>query len=336
MKRILVTGGAGFIGSFFAKLAVNQEYKVIVVDLLTYAGDLSRLKDVEGRYRFYNEDIRNYQSLENIFQIEKPEIVVHFAAETHVDRSILDPSAFLNTNIIGTFNLLELAKEYSTKLFLNIITDEVYGEIEEGKFTEESPLIPNSPYSVSKASQDMLGRAYFRTYGLPVITLRPSNNYGPWQYPEKLIPVAITKALMDEPIPIYGDGSNVREWLYVEDCAKAIFAVMERGQPGEIYNIGSGVEKRNIEVVKTILKLFGKPETLITFVKDRPGHDYRYSLDITKIKKETGWSPSTSFEEGIEKTVKWYVENIVWVKNKLKELKDYWNKVYGYYRWERF
>ncbi|MEO0258730.1 MAG: dTDP-glucose 4,6-dehydratase [candidate division WOR-3 bacterium] len=328
MKKLLVTGGAGFIGSFFVILAINKGYDVIVVDALTYAGDLSRLKEVEGMYGFYKIDITKDKHLEHVFQMESPDVVVHFAAETHVDRSILNPHSFLDTNIIGTYKLLELSKRYGIKLFLNIITDEVYGEIEEGKFTEQSPLMPNSPYSVSKASQDMLGRAYFRTYGLPVITLRPSNNYGPWQYPEKLIPVVITRALMDEEIPVYGDGSNVREWLYVEDCAEAILSVMEKGKPGEIYNIGSGIEKENIEVVKAILKLLNKPESLIRFVKDRPGHDYRYSVDTSKIREEIGWQAKTTFEKGLEKTIDWYKENFDWVKRKLKALRTYWSKVY--------
>lgn len=328
MKKILVTGGAGFIGSFFVKLAINHGYEVVVLDALTYAGDLNRLKDIEGKYKFYKIDIRKHRFLEEAFSREKPDVVVHFAAETHVDRSILNPAVFLETNIIGTCNLLEIAKKFKVKLFLNVTTDEVYGEIVEGKFTENSALLPNSLYAVSKASQDMLGRAYFRTYGLPIITIRPSNNYGPWQYPEKLIPVVITKALLNEPIPVYGDGSNVREWLYVEDCAKAILMIMEKGKPGEVYNVASGIEKKNIEVVRAVLKLLNKPESLITFVEDRPGHDYRYSLDFSKIRKEIGWFPETDFEEGLEKTVNWYKENFTWVKRKLKSLKKYWSKVY--------
>ncbi|MEO0296046.1 MAG: dTDP-glucose 4,6-dehydratase [candidate division WOR-3 bacterium] len=328
MKKILVTGGAGFIGSFFVKLAINHGYEVVILDALTYAGDLSRLKDVEGKYKFYKIDIRKHKFLEEVFSREKPDVVVHFAAETHVDRSILNPLAFLDTNVFGTFNLLEITKKFEVELFLNVTTDEVYGEIAEGKFTEDSPLMPNSPYAVSKASQDMLGRAYFRTYGLPVITVRPSNNYGPWQYPEKLIPVVITKALLNEPIPVYGDGSNVREWLYVEDCTKAILMVMEKGKSGEVYNVASGIEKRNIEVVRAILRFLNKPESLITFVEDRPGHDYRYSLDFSKIKQEIGWSPETNFEEGLKKTINWYLENFTWVKGKLSSLRKYWKRVY--------
>jgi len=326
--KLLVTGGAGFIGSEFVRQAVKRAYQVAVIDKLTYAGDLERLKEVINKIKFYRADICNKKLIENIFAEEKPEAVVHFAAETHVDRSILTPQAFLKTNIDGTYNLLEASKRYGVKVFVNIITDEVYGEIREGKFTEASPLMPNSPYSVSKAAQDMLGRAYQRTYGLPVITVRPSNNYGPWQYPEKLIPVIILKALRDEPVPVYGDGSNVREWLYVEDCAEAIFKILQNGKPGEIYNVGSGIEKKNIEVVKAILSLLGKPESLIQFVKDRPGHDYRYSLSTEKIKRELGWKAKTGFEEGIENTVKWYLENKAWIEAKLRQLKKYWKKVY--------
>ncbi|HEK25010.1 MAG TPA: dTDP-glucose 4,6-dehydratase, partial [Hydrogenobaculum sp.] len=253
----------------------------------------------------------------------------HFAAESHVDRSILDASPFIETNVKGTQVLLDVAKDIGVEKFINIATDEVYGELgEEGTFREDSPLVPNSPYSVSKASADMLGRAYYKTYKLPVITVRPSNNYGPWQYPEKLIPVVILKALNDEKIPVYGTGQNVREWLFVSDCAEAVFEIMEKGKVGEIYNVGSNQERRNIEVVKTVLKLLNKPENLIEFVKDRPGHDFRYSLDTTKIKKEIGWEAKTTFEEGIENTVKWYLDHIEWTKKKLNYLKEYWEKVY--------
>jgi len=326
--KLLITGGAGFIGSAFVKLAVRQDYSVIVVDKLTYAGDLQRIKDVFDKVKFYKADICNKKTIQHIFASETPDVVIHFAAETHVDRSIINPDAFLKTNIEGTHNLLETSKKYGVKLFINIITDEVYGEIKEGKFTESSPLQPNSPYSVSKAAQDMLARAYYRTYGLPVITVRPSNNYGAWQYPEKLIPVIILKALRDEPVPVYGDGSNVREWLYVDDCAEAVLEILKKGKAGEIYNVGSGIEKKNIEVVYAILALLGKPESLIQFVKDRPGHDWRYSLSTEKIEREVGWKAKTGFEEGIEKTVKWYLENMNWVETKLKELKRYWRKVY--------
>lgn len=264
-----------------------------------------------------------------IFEEFKPDVVVHFAAESHVDRSIIEPLKFIRSNVEGTLNILDAAKEFKVERFINISTDEVYGDLEEeGQFTEESPLIPNSPYSVSKASADMLGRAYYRTYKLPVITLRPSNNYGPWQYPEKFIPVVILKALKNESIPVYGKGLNVRQWLYVEDCAEAVMIAMQRGKVGEVYNIPGPDERRNIEVVKTILGLMGKPESLITFVKDRPGHDYRYSMSLDKVRSELGWEPKTRFEEGIKATIEWYVNNLDWVTRKEKELYNFWQKVY--------
>jgi len=327
--KLLITGGAGFIGSEFVRQAVKNGFSVIVVDKLTYAGDLERLKEIKEKISFYRADITNREFIEHIFKAEKPQVVVHFAAESHVDRSILDASPFIETNVKGTQVLLDVAKEVGIDLFVNVATDEVYGELgKEGKFFETTPLNPNSPYSVSKASADMLGRAYYRTYGLPVITVRPSNNYGPWQYPEKLIPVVILKALNDESIPVYGTGENVREWLYVSDCCEAIFEIIKKGKAGEIYNIGSGEERQNIEVVKAILNILGKPESLIIFVEDRPGHDFRYSLSTEKIEKELGWRAKVNFEEGIEKTVKWYLENLNWAKRKVEELRDYWKKVY--------
>jgi dTDP-glucose 4,6-dehydratase len=327
--KLLVTGGAGFIGSEFVRQAVKNGIETVVVDKLTYAGDLERLKEIEGKFQFYKADITNKEFIEHIFKTEKPDIVVHWAAESHVDRSILNATPFIDTNVKGTQVLLEAARKTDISLFINISTDEVYGELgKDGQFYENTPLNPNSPYSASKASADMLGRAYYRTYSLPVITVRPSNNYGPWQYPEKLIPVVILKALNNEPIPIYGTGENIREWLFVTDCAEAVFKIIEKGKPGEIYNVGSGEERRNIDVVKSILKLLGKSEDLITFVKDRPGHDYRYSLNSEKIKKELGWKAKVKFEEGIERTVKWYLDNLNWVLRKVDYLKDYWKKVY--------
>jgi len=327
--KMLVTGGAGFIGSEFVRQAVKKGHQVAVVDKLTYAGDLARLEEVKGDITFYKADISNQEFIEHIFEKENPEVVVHFAAESHVDRSLLDPYPFISSNVLGTQVLLEVSKAKGVEMFVNMSTDEVYGDLgKEGTFTEESPLKPNSPYSVSKASADMLGRAYHRSFGLPVITIRASNNYGPWQYPEKFVPVIILKALRDERIPVYGDGSNVREWLYVEDCAEGIMAAIEKGKPGEIYNIGSKEEKQNIEVAKAILKLLGKGEELIEFVKDRPGHDFRYSLDTTKAKKELGWEAKTSFEEGIKKTVEWYTEHLKWAQDKVAYLNDYWKRVY--------
>jgi len=328
--KLLITGGAGFIGSEFVRQAVKKGFDAIVVDKLTYAGDLERLKEVEDKIKFYKADITNKEFIKFIFKKEKPDIVVHWAAESHVDRSILDPTPFIETNIKGTQILLDVARDTGIQKFINIATDEVYGELEteEGQFYEDTPLNPNSPYSVSKASADMLGRAYYRTYGVPVITVRPSNNYGYWQYPEKLIPVVILKALNNEPIPVYGKGENIREWLFVSDCADAVFEIIQKGKIGEIYNVGSGEERKNIDVVKLILNILKKPENLITFVKDRPGHDFRYSLNTDKIEKEIGWKAKIKFEEGIEKTVKWYLENISWVERKLKYLKDYWERVY--------
>ncbi len=329
MKNLLVTGGAGFIGSEFVRQAAKIGYKIAVIDNLSYAGDIERIKEVKNNIAFYKVDITEKESVENIFKVEKPDIVVHWAAESHVDRSIMDAAPFLDTNIKGTHVLLDISKDYEVSKLINISTDEVYGELdEEGQFYETTALNPNSPYSVSKASADMLGRAYFRTYGLPVITVRPSNNYGHWQYPEKLIPVVILKALNNEKIPVYGTGQNIREWLYVSDCASAVLNIIEKGAAGDVYNIGSEEERRNIDVVKTILKILDKPEELIEFTKDRLGHDYRYSLNSDKIKDQIGWEASVRFDDGIAKTVKWYLDNMQWVKGKLNYIKKYWDLVY--------
>jgi dTDP-glucose 4,6-dehydratase len=316
--KLLVTGGAGFIGSEFVRQAVKRGHPVSVVDKLSYAGDRKRLEDVDKKITFHKADIRDREALLDIFESEKPDAVVHWAAESHVDRSITDASPFLEANVMGTHVLLEISRERGIGQFVNISTDEVYGDLGgEGQFFEETPLNPSSPYSASKASADMLGRAYQRTYGLPVITVRPSNNYGPWQYPEKLIPVIIMKALGNEKVPVYARGENVREWLFVSDCAEAVFGVMEKGKSGEIYNVGSGEEKRNIEVVKAVLKLLGKPEALIEFTKDRLGHDFRYSLNSGKIMERTGWKAATPFEAGLEKTVRWYLDNMDWVRSRI-------------------
>lgn len=323
--NIMVTGGAGFIGSAFVRLLVRLGYKVCVIDKLTYAGDLRRLNDVLNDIAFYQADVQNEEFMSYIFKRERPDIIVHFAAETHVDRSILSPDEFLKTNIMGTKVLMDLSlRLHKIRKFINISTDEVYGEIKQGNFHEDSPLSPNSPYAVSKASQDMLGRAYHRTYDLPVITLRISNNYGPFQHPEKLIPLSIYKALMNQKIPLYGDGLNVREWLYVEDCAEAILQVMEKGRVGEIYNIGSGEEKTNLEVVKIILDVLNKDYHLIEFVRDRPGHDYRYALSTEKIKIDIGWTPKVRFRDGIEKTIEWYIKHMYFLTDKAKDLREFW------------
>lgn len=316
--KFLVTGGAGFIGSEFVRQGITRGYSITVVDSLSYAGDIERLKEVEDEIIFHRADITDKESVDGIFSQEKPDAVIHWAAESHVDRSIADATPFLDTNVKGTQILLDMSKKYGVEKFINISTDEVYGDLQdEGQFFEDTPLNPSSPYSVSKASADMLGRAYYRTYGLPVITVRPSNNYGPWQYPEKLIPVIIYKALRDENIPVYAEGQNVREWLHVSDCADAVFEILRNGQPGSIYNVGSGEEKKNIDVVKAVLALLKKPEDLIEFVQDRPGHDYRYSLNSNRILQELGWKSRIHFSEGIEKTVQWYLEHMEWVKSKI-------------------
>jgi len=317
VKKLLVTGGAGFIGSEFVRQGVRRGYKIIVIDKLTYAGDLRRIKEAEKEITFYRADIADKKIVEHIFAKEKPEAVIHWAAESHVDRSISDASPFLETNIKGTLILLDVSRNHGIVKFINISTDEVYGElkstaVKEDQFYETTPLNPGSPYSASKASADMLGRVYFRTYGLPLITVRPSNAYGSYQYPEKLIPVIISRAIDNKTVPIYAKGENRREWLYVEDCAAGTYAVLEKGVAGEIYNLGSGQEMANIDVARKILSLLGKSEELIEFVQDRPGHDFRYSINSDKIKNDLDFKAGTEFEEGVEKTVRWYVENEWW------------------------
>lgn len=327
--KILITGGAGFIFSNFAAKCINMGDEVAVVDCLSYAGDTKRLEAINDKIKFYKADVSNRLEIENVFAIEKPDVVVHGAAESHVDRSILDASPFIKTNVMGTQVMLDVAKQYEVKKFINISTDEVYGELgAEGSFYESTPLNPNSPYSTSKASADMLAMAYFRTYGMQVVSVRPSNNYGAFQYPEKLIPVVFLKAYHNQKVPVYGEGLNVREWLYVEDSSDAIYELIAKGQAGEAYNIGSGEERTNIYVVKTILDLMNKPHSLIEYVKDRPGHDFRYSLNCDKIKNLTGWKAKVDFETGIERTIKWYSDNLSWTIEKLDYLKKYWEKAY--------
>lgn len=316
MAHYLITGGAGFIGSHFIRhlLMTEPDATVTNMDMLTYAGDVARIADIAtgGRYTFLKADIAEPHAVQEAFK-RGVDIVIHFAAESHVDRSIEDSLPFEASNVRGTLNLLDAARKAQVKRFVHISTDEVYGELgEQGTFTESTPFAPNSPYSASKASGDLFVRAYHHTHKLPVVIIRPSNNYGPWQYPEKLIPVVIHRALENKPVPVYAQGLNIREWLYVEDCARGVYAAMQNGVLGEAYNIGSGNERRNIEVVKGILSLLGKPESLIEFVKDRPGHDFRYSLDASKIKRETGWQPQVAFQQGLERTVKWYVDNQPW------------------------
>jgi len=315
-KNILVTGGAGFIGSEFVKQVAAKDYKIIVVDKLTYAGDLKRLKEVKGKYKFYKVDICNKKKLEPVFNQYNPAIVVNFAAETHVDRSIQDASPFIEANIKGVQVLLGLSRKYKVKRFIHISTDEVYGEIKKGKFSEKSPLEPNSPYAASKAAADLLIKSYMRTYNFPAIITRPCNNYGPWQYPEKLIPLSILKVLKNKKISIYGKGKNIREWLYVSDCARAIWLITQKGKIGQVYNIGSGQEKINIDVAKMLLKSLSKSESCIQFVKDRLGHDFRYSLDFKKLKKNLGWKPKITLERGLNQTVCWNLNNKKWLFNK--------------------
>lgn len=327
-EDILVTGAAGFIGSEFVRQAIQQGFKVTVVDKLTYAGDLARLAAVQGRFTFVKADICDPKKIQETFKKVKPDIVVHFAAETHVDRSILDTFSATRTNMIGTQNLIETAKKSRIEKFIHISTDEVYGDIHQGQFTENSPVNPSSPYSAAKAAADVLLKAYIRTYKFPAIIVRPSNNYGPWQYPEKFMPVIIYKAMTDQKIPVYGQGLNVREWLYVSDCVSGIMKVLENGRLGEVYNLGSGHEYKNIDVVRSVLDILNKPLSLIEYVQDRPGHDFRYSLDFSKLKNELGWEPLVNFPDGVRKTVDFYQQEFAWLEKKVAALKSYWKKVY--------
>ena len=311
MSKVLITGGAGFIGSTFVKMMLSKGNEIVVLDALTYAGNKDNLKSILDKITFIHGDIRNRKDVENA--MKGCEEVAHFAAETHVDRSITDPEPFLSTDVLGTGILLDVARKLDVKKFLHVSTDEVYGSIKEGKFTEEDPFRPNSPYSSSKAGGDLLARAFYKTYGMPVLVVRPSNNYGPNQHPEKLMPLFITNLLMDKKVPVYGKGANVRDWLFVEDCCKGIMTVMDKGNFGEAYNIGGECEKINMEVTRIILKLLGKTDGMINYVEDRKGHDFRYALSNDKIRK-LGWSPTTPFDEGMRKTVEWYKSNSWWWK----------------------
>ncbi|MDQ0060620.1 dTDP-glucose 4,6-dehydratase [Paenibacillus harenae] len=316
--KLLVTGGAGFIGSNFILYMMREHpnYEIINVDALTYAGNLENLRKVEAHpnYRFVKADIAERGELESIFQ-SGIDAVINFAAESHVDRSILQPDIFVKTNILGTQVLLDLAKQYNVVKYVQVSTDEVYGTLgETGLFTEETPLAPNSPYSASKAGADLLVRAYHETFGMNVNITRCSNNYGPYQFPEKLIPLMIQNALNDKLLPVYGDGLNVRDWLYVEDHCSAIDLVLHQGRSGEVYNVGGRNERNNMQVVRTILEALGKPESLITYVKDRLGHDRRYAIDADKIRRELGWEPKFDYESGIKSTIDWYLSNKVWME----------------------
>ncbi|NJD61977.1 MAG: dTDP-glucose 4,6-dehydratase [Deltaproteobacteria bacterium] len=315
--RLLVAGGAGFIGSNFIRyiLGAHADWQVVNVDKLTYAGNLANLKDFDEdeRYRFVRADICDAPRIEEIVAAERPDAIVNFAAETHVDRSINDPTLFLKTNVLGTQVLLETARRQGIARYIQISTDEVYGSLgSEGKFSEGSSLRPNSPYAASKTSGDLLVRAWFKTYGVPAIITRCSNNYGPYQFPEKLIPFFVTLLRENKPVPVYGDGMNVRDWIHVDDHSRAIEAVLLRGKPGEIYNIGGGNERTNIEITKMLFSFTGKPELLMKFVPDRPGHDRRYAIDDSKIRRELGVAPQVPFEEGLRETVRWYLENEEW------------------------
>lgn len=315
--KLLVAGGAGFIGSGFIRyvLGAHGDWRVVNVDKLTYAGNLANLAGLQGdeRYGFFRADICDAVRMDEIVAAEKPDAIVNFAAETHVDRSISDPSLFLRTNVLGTQVLLEAARKGGVARYVQISTDEVYGSLgPQGKFTEESPLRPNSPYAASKTSADLLVRAWCKTYGLPAIVTRCSNNYGPYQFPEKLIPFFITLLRENKPVPVYGDGMNVRDWIHADDHSRAIEAVLLRGRPGEIYNIGGGNERTNIEITKLLLSILGKPDSQMKFVPDRPGHDRRYAIDDTKVRKELGVIPLVPFDEGLRDTVRWYLENEPW------------------------
>ena len=317
MRNILVTGGAGFIGSNFVRYMLNkyQDYKIVNLDLLTYAGNIKSLDDIKDNpnYLFVKGDIADNKLVDKIVSENKIDVIINFAAESHVDRSITNPDIFVKTNVLGTQNLLEVAKKYKIEKFFQISTDEVYGSLgKTGFFTEKTPLSPNSPYSASKASADLLVMAYHHTFGLNVNITRCSNNYGPYQFPEKLIPLFITNALANKQVPLYGDGLNIRDWLFVEDHCSAIDTVLHKGKNGEIYNVGGNNEKTNKYITDTILNYLGKDASLIKYVSDRLGHDRRYAIDATKIKEDLGWQPQYKFEQAIEKTIEWYLNNKQW------------------------
>ncbi len=334
MKNLLVTGGAGFIGSNFVRhiLEARPGTRVVNFDKLTYAGNLENLEDVSSNpnYVFVKGDICNEEDVRSTFREYSIGHVVHFAAESHVDRSIMGSGVFVRTNVLGTQVMLDAAKEAGVVKFIHVSTDEVYGSLgATGKFTESTPLHPNSPYAASKASSDMLALAYQHTFGMHVVITRCSNNYGPYQFPEKLIPLMIINAMKDKPLPVYGDGLNVRDWLHVADHCRAIDVVLEKGKPGEVYNIGGNNESPNIAIVKLILSTLGKPENLITYVKDRPGHDRRYAIDATRMRTGLGWEPSYTFASGMEETIRWYVQNTSWWERVMTgEYQNYYQRQY--------
>jgi len=330
IPKILITGGAGFMGSAFVKLLIKGSFSVqgelpfVVVDRLTYAGDLKRLESVRRKFKFYKVDICNKRQIDSVFKKEKPEIVVHFAAESHVDRSINDAQVFIKTNVKGTQILIDACRRYGVKKFVYISTDEVYGKLVHGKFKENACFKPNNPYAVSKAAADLLVQAYVKAYKFPAIIIRPSNNYGPWQYPEKFISLGILRVLEGGKIPLYGDGKNIRQWLYVDDCMRGIAAIMRKGRVGEVYNLGGIGESRNIDTAKLLLKVLGVSPEQIEFVQDRLGHDIRYSLDSSKAHKEFGWRPEVKFLQGLKLTVDWALQHQRWLKSKLPDI----NKLY--------
>lgn len=335
--KILVTGGAGFIGGNFVHFMLKEHPQddILCVDALTYAGNMETLAPVmdNPHFKFIKADIADREAIYSIFEQEKPEIVVNFAAESHVDRSIENPSIFLQTNVMGTQVLLDACRKYGIQRYHQVSTDEVYGDLPLDRpdlfFTEETPIHTSSPYSASKASADLLVQAYHRTFGVPVTISRCSNNYGPYHFPEKLIPLMIANVLNDKPLPVYGDGKNVRDWLYVEDHCTGILAVAERGFEGQVYNIGGNNEKANIQIVRIILEALGKPESLIKHVTDRPGHDRRYAIDNSKITSELGWAPEHRFEDGIQKTIQWYLDHPDWVASVTSgAYRDYYEKMY--------
>ncbi|RKJ76664.1 dTDP-glucose 4,6-dehydratase [Pyramidobacter sp. CG50-2] len=336
--NIIVTGGAGFIGGNFVHFELKQhpEDHIICYDALTYAGNMETLADVmdNPHFTFVKGNIADRKQVDSLFRDHHPDIVVNFAAESHVDRSILDPGLFLQTNVLGTGVLMDACRKYSIKRYHQVSTDEVYGDLPLDRadlfFTEMTPLHTSSPYSASKASADLLVLAYYRTFGLPVSISRCSNNYGPYHFPEKLIPLIITQALADRPLPVYGKGENVRDWLYVVDHCRAIDQIIRKGREGEVYNIGGHNERTNLQVVKTVLKELGKPESLIRFVADRPGHDRRYAIDPTKIHRELGWLPETKFDDGIHQTVQWYLNNKPWWQHIISgEYQNYYREMYS-------
>lgn len=336
--KMLITGGAGFIGSnfIFYMRKAHPDYDLVCIDKLTYAGNLETLASVmdEPKFHFIRADIADRGEIYEIFEAEKPDVVVNFAAESHVDRSIENPAVFLETNVMGTQVLLDASRKYGVKRYHQVSTDEVYGDLPLDRpdlfFTEQTPLHTSSPYSASKASADLLCNAYQRTYGMPITISRCSNNYGPYQFPEKLIPLMIANALADKPLPVYGEGLNVRDWLYVEDHCRAIDLILEKGTVGNVYNIGGHNEMRNIDIVKIILKVLDKPESLITFVTDRKGHDMRYAIDPTFIHRELGWLPETKFADGIQKTIQWYLDNRSWWENIVNgEYQTYYERMYA-------